>query len=272
MNPPFPARLGLGLLLFLPLGARAEPPADPILRYEFNGGSQPKATEAIGSGGSLAEAWMKGADGHPAPLWSLDGEGVTGQPGDYALDLRGATSMGNEGAGGCAVVRHPPLEGMKSFTLTAWIKTTSMPNHGARVFDYSGPKAGFIASFDGGKLALQVNDQGLRSEKIVFPAANGWVFLAITYDSTRETDNVVFYRGADGALASETKTLAHPEAPAENTVGFLCLGNWGAATRPLQGLLDKIAVYGSRADGSGALKTDEIEALFSSVTPAPVAP
>ncbi|HEY8966832.1 MAG TPA: LamG domain-containing protein [Candidatus Methylacidiphilales bacterium] len=264
MKTPF--ALGFGLFLAFAAGAPAQ--SAPLLCYEFNGGSKPESTDAAGSGGNLTEARMKGADGKPAPLWSSDAEGVTGQPGDYALDLRGATGMGGDGAGGVAYVLHPLLEGLKSFTLTGWIKTASLPGRGARLFDYAGPKAGFLLSFDAGKPGLQVNDKGLRSERLEFAPAAGWTFFAVTYDSTVETDNVVFYRGArgSGTLDSEVRTLAHPEPPAANPTGTLAIGNWMAGTRPLQGLLDKMAVYGSNQDGSGALKADEIQALFASVS------
>ena len=106
---------------------------------------------------------MLSASNEPASLFGADGSGLTGKPGDFALDIgRTTQGMGTEGkSGGTAKIpaAADTLGAMTSFTVTGWFKALSSLGGAARFVEYTDPLlSGFCISAGGpGVLSLSIN-------------------------------------------------------------------------------------------------------------------
>src|SRR5690349_13141428 len=117
-------------------GVAAPLPAQ-LLRFDFNADAGTGTVISTGSVKLEGECKRRGESDVVADLWSADGAGVTGQKGDFALDLGNSTGMGKDGVGGvvCFKAAESALAGLKSFTLCGWYKVASPIGNGARLFD-----------------------------------------------------------------------------------------------------------------------------------------
>ncbi|XHR26702.1 MAG: GDSL-type esterase/lipase family protein [Chthoniobacteraceae bacterium] len=248
------------------------PAIEPRLAFDFNAGT---GTSAHGLGSDPAELVMQNQGNEPFSLYGADGTGLTGKPGDFALDIgRTTQAMGADGKfGGTAKISDASRElgPMASFTVTGWFKAASPLGKAARIVEYTDPLLnGFIFfTGDGGMLSLSINKKAAtipyRSKNCFNENAVGnWVFFAVSYDSTKESGNVVFYGGTPNA---EPEVVATENLDAGKTVelnqhGFLTIGNNNISTRPFHGMLDDIAIYSSEADGAGALNLEKIKEIY----------
>ncbi len=218
---------------------------------------------------------MQGPANEPLSLYGIDGSGLTGKPGDFALDIgRTTQAMGADGkSGGTAKVSDAAqlLGAMASFTVTGWFKAASPLGKAARIVEYTDPPLnGFcLFSGDNGMLVLSINKKTAvipyRSKNCFNQNAEGqWVFFAVSYDSTKESENVVFYGGTptDEPVVIATEDLDAGKTVELNRHGSLSIGNTTNGTRPFHGMLDDIAIYSSGTDGAGALSLEQITAIY----------
>lgn len=269
--------LAAALLASVPLSRAVE----PVVSFNFNTG---EGTSAYGDNSKPAELRMVGADRKPANLFSAPATGVTGKPGDFALDIAKTTeAMGVAGkTGGLATVSPGAnmVGAAASLTLTGWLMPYSQPNGAARIIEYNDPlQAGFCLYAGGpGFLTLSLNKKQVSTPRDALPfpteTQNKWVFFAVTYDSTKSGQNVVFYTGSPTSEPQEltSASLDGGKLTPLNHYGALNIGNNGGGIRPFHGLMDNIAIYASDTDGSGTLGLDQIKAIYkAALTNAPAA-
>lgn len=252
-------------------------PADPLLfSWNFNedGGSR---AENHGSAGP-ASLILRNAESQPAELFTADGTGATGKPGDRAFDLSAATGMGAEdppfqGPSGMVHPSEPglaTLSGLTSFTITGWFKPAGKLVGAARILvtGLFGLQAG-----NEHQIQLSINDGTGKPIHLTSDPAysfvDSWMFFAVTYDGLSASDNVHFYIGAPAAGGLEPAGTGSIHAgPLGAMTGSLLVGNNSPkGIRPYQGLLDDLAIYGSTTDSSGALPVDQIEKVYARKKP-----
>lgn len=236
-----------------------------ILFYDYNEGTGVSATNAGSSAPSNNMNMRTGAN-VPTNLYTADGQGVTGQAGDYAFDLTG-NSAGQ-------ITSASPINELSSFTIAGWFKLdTGFTATPSRVFVNSNGSAGFQLLASGTDLlSLQV-DGGSVASDAVYSTLDDWMFIAVTYDGTLTSDNVEFYVGTltSGGIVSAGSASMNQGVVGDNTNGFALIGNNTTfnGTRPIDGLVDNFALYGSLVDGSGALSSAEVSDIYSAVVPEP---
>jgi hypothetical protein len=238
----------------------------PLVEYRFNG-SGPMAEN---TGLDSTPLVLKNAAGTPADLHSLNGGGVSGQPGDRAFDNSASTGMGNAGEGGIAEAASlPAIHGLLSATLQGWFKSESGPlNSLARLFDtYASSERDqlTIIGRDNGKLQFLINHAGVVTSNAAYAEVGQWVFFAITYDGTRTSQNVQFYKGTaiDPVTLVETRTINQGRSTNHTGlwVGNICPATNDCGTRPTDGLMDNFRIFGSTTSSNGVLTLEQLESL-----------
>ncbi len=241
----------------------------PLLQWNFNEGGGDFSINS-GSAGP-ADLYLVSPNGDKGFGFTPDAQGVSGKAGDYAFDLNSATGMGatTPNSGGPAGVvwtnatGTAALSGLSSFTLTGWLKPDVNINRAARII-VAGPIALMAGTED--RLTLQVNGTvGSEQSQNDYAAVGSWIFFAVTYDGTRDMNNVTFYVGSPAAgslFPAGTTTLAAGKLKA--FAGQLLVGNnatAATASRPFKGLMDNLAIYASPENATGALTVEQIEAV-----------
>ena len=219
-------------------------------------------------------------DSHPTktltpkrPQWSTnspakgDGESLDfgGEPGEHAVDL------GNEAP--------ELLRGLKSFTISGWVNCRSLEvgpggNRIVHMADTMGSRAGLDLVVEAkGELVLGINAYPDASPARSRPAAipvdpkagpENWRFFAVTYDATAPTDHVQFYLGDARHPAESDRAVTYAQGELGPHTGPLTVGAFNPTTRAgkgdrvFRGLIDDIRVFGSSANGAGALDLDQI--------------
>lgn len=253
-------------------GAFASLSAAPaLLHWNFNEGAG-EFSGNIGSAGN-ANLTLVAPGGAPAPAFSADAKGVSGKRGDYALDLTSADGMGaasGENTGPAGIVSSKSeglsaLSGLSSFTLSGWIQPAANINGSARIVASSTITlmAGTLA-----RLNLQVNGvNSVIQSDMKYHQVGKWMFFAVTYDSKSATNNVTYYVGSTVAGSLVPAGVTTIAAGQLNPItGQFIVGNSSSQTRPFMGLIDNIAIHGSKTDATGALTPVEIEAIRAATT------
>ncbi len=258
--------------VWMPLALFSAP--QPVLFVGFNEGTSSSVANAGSGGGEMLI--LDGAK-QATSLFSADAAGVTGKPGDFALDMtKTATAMGVDSKP-CALVRMgdgkpKTLMGQPmSFTVTGWFKTTAKLDKGGRLFELWDPLShGFSLMVGPGVLVLSLNKKTISSayrSKNFYGQLDQWVFFAVTYDGSKTSDNVVFYSGtnADAPVVVNTESCAAGAIePVHERHGLLLVGNNSGGIRPFFGLMDDVALYLGERDGSGALSAEQIKEVYDS--------
>jgi len=282
--------LGLGLALSA-IGlasAQATTPA-PTLFYDFNSLVGTHTVESTGTASMDLDMYMFTAQTPDTAAYGnwLSPAGPSQAPGDLVLNLTQSTKMGgagtNHGYGGGAVGDPlTVLNGAKSLTLTGWFYAQSSVGNNANLISaHLWGTGGFaLQSPSSGKLSLTIggNEASPFVSDASYGAVGSWVFFAVTFDNSGSGDAVVnFYVGgldtpvsvASAALTGSTGDIA---------VGRnLTIGNTAkdegilSTTRPFDGSMDNIGIWGSTEDGSGALTLEQLEGLRLQQIPEPSA-
>ncbi len=186
--------------------------------------------------------------------------------GTYGIDLPGA---GNA------------LRGLKSFTISAWVNPRILQEGpgGNRLAVWTTGNDGvdFVARADG-SIQLGVNAwddlSGIARSSPGKLIANdqtppeNWRFIAVCYDSTVDHKQVHYYFGS----ATDKIALDRAEDGTRGAVGMnpsadLGIGNQVPQMRPqghdrmFRGLVGSMRIWGSTADGSGALSQEQLAAV-----------
>ena len=248
-------------------------PADrPLLSLAFDEADGRSVKNAGTSRNTIEQAkltadrprWSKNTPPAGAPC-SLDfGE----EAGSYAVDLPEQAI--------------DTLEGLTSFTITAWVNRTSAAegaggNRIVHMADTLGTKAGIdlVVTRDG-QLKLGINEwpdntKAVSSRGLLPVDANAsqqnWRFIAVTYDATLPRDNVRFYIGSADEAVSLDQAISYDRGPLQPGTGPLAIGHFNASVRPnhhdrmFRGLIDEVKVFGSKTDGAAALPIEKIRAV-----------
>ncbi|MCG8585038.1 MAG: LamG domain-containing protein, partial [Pirellulales bacterium] len=258
-----------------PVGPPPPPNDRPILAYAFNG--------------SGVDSPSLGTDKQPVELFDIatkpsdrrtkPGGGVSGAKADLAFDNTQATSHGVFTPGGIA--RHPDdnngIDGLMSFTLVGWIKPESVIANNAGIIvnqdTVAEPDRGFtLSAGEPGTLQLQVNPsegKGVATSTAAYTDTD-WFMFAVTYDGSRQTDNVRFYKGTKrDAVAQVGTALTIDKGAVLDDAKPFSIGNYAAPMSdarfpnngPLDALLDNIRIFGSKTDDSGVLDLKQLEAV-----------
>ena len=179
--------------------------------------------------------------------YTADGQGHTGQPGDYALDFPGED---------IPYVEIPPTEAtFETATITAWV-------NGVQTGDYTGvvhtrdssQPIGIGYRAGTGQLQYHWNNNasstwGFASDLVI--PENEWAFIAVTV----EEDLATLYLGGDGGLETAVNEIFHD--PQDNfTEWRLGEDNCCGTERNFLGLLDDVSIW------DHALTEEEITSLF----------
>lgn len=242
-----------------------------LMEWKFNEGSGEMA-ESSGTAGTSPLTMRN--DKFPTSLFTPDGGGATGKPGDYALDLSGANGMGANNPPHSGPVATAPgnaeglsaLGGLESLTITGWLKPQTTITGAARIII---GKTFYVQAGSSGELQFAViPDSGtpvfVNSES-KYTEVGMWMFFAITYDGTRTMDNVNFYVGATGAGLSLVCTRSLDAGKLPPFSGGLEVGNTSGGVRPFQGMIDDLAIYGAENGADGALPQAKIEEIYNKV-------
>jgi lysophospholipase L1-like esterase len=245
---------------------------EPCLSFDFNAGS---GTSAYGAKSNPAELVMLSATSEPISLYGENGSGLTGKPGDFALDIgRTTQAMGADGRpGGFAKLQASVQEigAPTSFTVTGWLKAASKLGGAARILEYNDPLGnGFFIYCGGpGVLSLSMNKMSantpLHSDNCFRQTPESqWVFFAVAYDGSKSVDNVTFYGGTPAAEPGiiATESLDAGKVGELNRYGCLTIGNNSTGIRPFHGMIDNIAIYCSASDGTGAVSPRQIQEIY----------
>jgi len=244
---------------------------EKILDFSFDGSD----FDAMSGRGATEELPLKflGTDRQPVDLHSAGGEGVSGKPGDKALDLTSALRMGGQDSLRAGPVAISPtttcLGGLVSFTLQGWFKGDEQAIQSlARLISYrpsnnGGEESGFgvYSSLAPGGLNFQgmgANESGgkFRSQA-AFNEADEWYFFAVTHDSSTTT----FYSGTTTEPVMVRGVVNNAPLGPIPPSGELSVGNMKFGMRPFKGWIDNVRIFGSRSDESGALSLEHLEAL-----------
>ena len=248
------------------------PPGRPLVELRFDGA---KERTALNTGTTRANAQLTAQ----RPAWSTNTPPGGGshcldfgnKPGSYAVDLPEETSA--------------TLEGLRSFTITAWVNRTSEDegaggNRIMHMADTMGDRAGIdlVVTRDG-RLKIGVNEwpdatqAGSGPDVIPVDGSAGkdnWRFVALTYDSTAVKDHVKIYTGTPADDVRLQKAISYDRGPVGKGAGILTVGHFNPGTRGnnndrmFRGLIDELRLFGSRVDGSGALSIEEIRTVQKS--------
>lgn len=206
---------------------------------------------------------------HPQPSRNLPPGGGAGSV-DFAKDPKSAAV---DLAGGGTELR-----GLKSFTITAWVNSrdNAVGRGGNRLVSWCLSRDGVdLACHDDGSIGVGVNTwndiQGAeRSSPGRITASDqvptdNWRFIAVTYDSTAANRQVRYYFGSASEKAALDRAVDYSRGPvgatppAELSIGHLAPGERrNNDTAMFRGLIDQVRIWGSAADGSGALSAEQV--------------
>ncbi len=239
----------------------AESATQPLLAYSFNEvGATAIATGSAANGSGDPMLLLTNNSNQPADLHGPSGSGVSGLPGDFAFD--NTTSTGITGAShGQNAADFDAIDALSAFTLSGWFKlpaaaTESIGRQDALI------ENGTISSQDSpggfrlrggpranaGTLELRVNRDRSIESSAAYTEIGEYVYFAVSYDGTKTTDNVKFYKGTvgGGVQLVDTLTLNAGVVNQENiplSIGVTQTS--GLTLNPFNGLLDDIRIDGS---------------------------
>lgn len=262
--------------------------ATPILEYRFN----ETGTTAISSGtDSTPVIFRKAADGTPIDSHSANGGGVSGLSGDRAFNNTYSFRMGqgddSDNAGRIANQSDlDAIDSLTSFTLQGWFKTVpgQTIKDFARLFDNAStptdPKGGYEVyggvfangkPVNPGRLTLLLNGTPVSTSTAAYSEQNTWVFFAVSYDGTKKTNNVKFYKGTKTSPVKLVNTLTLAKGIVNSDPTELGIGNRDrrpldptqVRDRPFDGYLDNMRIFGAKTGVEGVLSLTELEAWRS---------
>jgi len=171
------------------------------------------------------------------------------------------------------VGNHPieDLQGLRSLTILGWVKAESRqtgPGGNRIACNLDETRSGFdLVCHADGRMRLAINEwpDTARNDSSGGKVPLGkWVFVAVAYDGTAETDNVRWYFGNAGTPAELDRTQTYARGPTGRASGRLAVGNYSEALhghgmdRQFRGAIRGLAIFGSRAGGRGALSREAI--------------
>jgi len=169
-----------------------------------------------------------------------------------------------------------PLCGLRSFTITGWLKPASLKtgSGGNRVvFCLMKDRSGIdLVCHSDGRMRLSVNewpDRVQNDSSAGTLVVGRWTRFAVTYDAGKASDNVSWYFSepqelpGGASLVLDCRTT-YDAGPVDNRVGPLAIGNFNRTMhsygldRQFRGEVRELEIVGSRISGRGALPVEEL--------------
>lgn len=157
------------------------------------------------------------------------------------------------------------------FTILGWAKAVSLKtgSGGNRfVFNLNVDHSGIdLVHLNDGRMRLAVNEwpDNIKNDSSQNRIEVGkWVFFAVTYDASKERDNVHWYFGDEASPASLDRTTTYARGATGMDSRELTVGNYNTTLhsagkdRQFRGWLRGIMVFGSQSDVNGALDLNTI--------------
>ncbi len=257
------------------IGNPAASPTTPLLSYFFDGSGA--SVVATGSAAAVGNPRLLFTDnsGAPADLRGGPGSGVSGAASDRAFD--NTFSSGIVTASGASnATDFNAIDALSAFTLSGWFRlpstaTESIGRQDALIengtISASDQPGGYRLrggpAANSGTLELRINrDRSIESSR-AYTEIGEYVFFAVSYDGTKTTDNVKFYKGTVGGAVTLVDTLTLDAGPVLQENIPLSIGvtkTSGLTLNPFNGQLDEI-----RIDGA-AVSIGELEARRFAIT------
>lgn len=252
-------RMLMATSLMLVGGLKIAAQATLVFEYQFND----SGLTTTGAGEFPLILEFQDQEGNAADWHSAAGQGVSGLPEDLSFDNTASTGMGSGNSGGRAIIDTVMLEYpvYDSLTLAGWFKTDSEPiSSYARIF-YWGNGSHQVYSRDS-YLRLAVAGFNASSDP-VYTEIGEWIFFAITYDGTLDTDNVQFFKGTRTTtpVLVSTRTLAI--GPVDFPDYSFIIGNnqvGSTPTQPCDAWIDNCRMFAG-SNVNGLLTLEELETL-----------
>jgi hypothetical protein len=172
------------------------------------------------------------------------------------------------------------LGGLRSFTIAGWLKPAKLNigSGGNRIlFCLQQSRAGIdLVHLSDGRLRLSVNEWPDRVKNDSSPGrlvVGKWTFFTVTYDSTKQQENVAWYFSNPSELPESGSKVRLDRKTTYNVgavhalTGPLAIGNFNRTMRSygwdrqFRGEIRELWVFGSRIGGRGALKLDALSRL-----------
>jgi hypothetical protein len=248
----------------------------PILEYTLNSSDSSAAlpagatilnTGSVGAPGDLT-MFSAGDPGSSVNLYSGDAAGVSGLPGDRAMDNSVSAGMGsaagyvnpNRGPGATNDTVNGILAGKTQLTISGWIRTTPGQTWANLAQVWAGDAGNFMHIRGlNGQLVFQFSTIGFDNMQLESGPSNAfwnqidqWMYVGVTWDSTNSGRLEFFYVDGTNTVQSgrlfATTNATLPITTTTNVSGGvtygLSLGNQaGLRLRPFDGLLDNFRVF-----------------------------
>jgi PKD repeat protein len=166
------------------------------------------------------------------------------------------------------------LEGARSFTITGWLKASSMKvgSGGNRIlFSLQRDRAGIdLVHHADGRMRLAVNEwpDDIKNDSSSGKVQTGkWVFFAVTYDTSKQRDSVHWYFGDEDTPATLDRKTNYNNGPVDENTGDLVVGNFNRTLqragldRQFRGQIRELQIYASRFSSRGVLSLERIRDL-----------
>jgi len=168
----------------------------------------------------------------------------------------------------------PQLEGLRSLTICGWTRPTRRPAGpvgNQLVFNLNHSREGFdLVQLRDGRFRLGINEWPDKVDNDSSPRpikAGQWIFFAVTYDGTKQSDNVRWYIGDPTTPATLDRATSYAAGPTAASSGPLTIAHCNhtilhhPTKHQLQGQLHGIRIFGSRTGPDGVLGLESIRAL-----------
>jgi hypothetical protein len=205
--------------------------------------------------------------------WSSDGQGLGGS--GYALWA--SMTASTFGAKATNSSTGSTFDGLTSYTITGWINVNASQNGGQLLsIDMADGKLQFVLQDTQLIVNRLVNGvQNKQESSAVTSFVNaGWVFYAITVDSTAASfgDGVKFYLGSEltsaAQVANGTTTASSIANMALGDASTITIANSsGGGSALVNTYLNDFSFYGSTSGASGALSAGAIESIRAASIP-----
>ena len=251
------ALLGVGLILAWHTTLLAQPLL--VMEYQFNDAGQTTA----GVGELPLSLEFQDQDGNPTDWHSAAGGGVSGLPEDLAFDNTASTGMGSGNSGGRAIAENLPFEfpTFSSVTIAGWYRAQidTITDY-ARLWWWTHTHQLFARN---SYLRFMAGDTTIVNSDAVYTEIDEWVFFAVTYDGTRDIDNVQFWKGTKTIPAAVVTTRTLAKGPLNLPNAEVSIGNnpaFSTPTQPCDAWLDNFRLFAGPGS-DGVLSQEQLEAL-----------
>ena len=235
-------------------------PIRPTVEFRFEGAADGQKNTGLDDDSHLFCRTSDNAK-NLNPL-GMSGSGITSNADDFALKLTSTGNSMGSGQGTFCRTDGPidSLDALQSFTLSGYYKVPQVMSNNIELFKTDRMK---LTVVNNGKLRLFVDSHSggdsVVSSDANWGVTNSWAFFAVSYDGTRQADNVNFYHSlaADcNMVLSSTQTLDRGLVSSRPSRLYINRQN-----RPMisDSYLDNMRVYSSKTTSDCILSLENLQ-------------